>query len=75
MRTVTRTEQLIRSFVLLVACATFSLIAYLAGVYDLPDQRWTYAGLVAIVACAAVVSRLGTKWIMRWLARSRSQPS
>jgi hypothetical protein len=65
MRPVGRTEQLIRSVVLLVSCGVFSLIAYLAGVYNLPDQRWTYACIVLIVGAAAIVSRLGTKWIVR----------
>ncbi len=65
MRPVSRTEQLIRSVVLLVSCAVFSLIAYLAGAYNLADQRWTYACIVAIVAAAALISRLGAKWIVR----------
>ena len=64
MRPVSRTEQLIRSLILLAACALFSITAWLAGVYNLADQRWTYACIVGIVA-AAVVSRLGTRWIMR----------
>jgi hypothetical protein len=65
MRAVGRTEQLIRSVILLVASGVFSVIAYLAGVYNLPDQRWTYASIVLIVAAAAIVSRLGSKWIVR----------
>ena len=64
MRPVGRSEQLIRSVILLVASGVFSVIAYLAGVYNLPDQRWTYASIVLIVA-AAIVSRLGSKWIVR----------
>jgi len=75
MRSVSRTEQLIRSLILLAACAVFSLTAYLAGVYSLPDQRWTYGCILAIVAAAALVSRLGTKWIMRRLVRSPSGTS
>lgn len=69
MRSVSRTEQLIRSVVLLACSGIFSLIAYLAGVYNLPDQRWTYGCIVLIVAVAALVSRLGTKWIMRNLVQ------
>ena len=65
MRAVGRTEQLIRSVILLVASGVFSVIASLAGVYNLPDQRWTYASIVLIVAAAAIVSRLGSKWIVR----------
>ena len=65
MRRVGRSEQLIRSVILLVASGVFSGIAYLAGVYNLPDQRWTYAGIVLIVAAAAIVSRMGSKWIVR----------
>jgi len=65
MRPVGRSEQLIRSVILLVASGVFSGIAYLAGVYNLPDQRWTYASIVLIVAAAAIVSRLGSKWIVR----------
>ena len=65
MRAVGRTEQLIRSVILLVASGIFSGIAYLAGAYNLPDQRWTYASIVLIVAAAAIVSRLGSKWLVR----------
>jgi hypothetical protein len=65
MRSVSRTEQLIRSVILLVSSGIFSLIAYLAGVYNLPDQRWTYGCIVLIVGLAALVSRLSTKWIVR----------
>ena len=65
MRRVGRSEQLIRSVILLVASGVFSGIAYLAGVYNLSDQRWTYAGIVLIVAAAAIVSRMGSKWIVR----------
>ena len=67
MRNVRRTEQLIRSIILLSCCALLSSIAWLAGAYSLPDQRWTYACIVGIVAAAALVSRLGTRWIMRRL--------
>jgi hypothetical protein len=72
MRSVGRTEQLIRSLVLLAACAVFSLIAYLAGAYSLADQRYTYACIVAIVAAAAVISRLGAKWIVRRFVQPRA---
>jgi hypothetical protein len=72
MRPVSRTEQLVRSLVLLLACAVFSLVAYLAGAYNLADQRYTYVCIVAIVGAAAVVSRLGTKWIMRRFVPSRA---
>jgi uncharacterized membrane protein YcjF (UPF0283 family) len=65
MRPVSRKEQLIRSLVLLVSCAVFSVVAYFAGAYNLADQRYTYVCIVAIVGVAALVSRLGTKWIMR----------
>jgi hypothetical protein len=65
MRPVSRTEQLVRSLILLAACALFSATAYLAGVYNLADQRWTYACVVGIVAAAALVSRFGTRWILR----------
>ena len=65
MRPVSRTEQLIRSVILLAASGIFSLIAYFAGVYSLADQRWTYGCIVLIVGMAAIVSRLGSKWIVR----------
>jgi uncharacterized protein (DUF486 family) len=65
MRSVTRTEQLIRSVLLLICSAIFSGIAWLAGVYNLSDQRWTYGAIVLIVGAAAVISRLSTKWIVR----------
>ena len=70
MRPVSRTEQLVRSLILLVSCALFSLIAYLAGAYNFADQRWTYLCMAGVVAAAAVVSRLGTRWIMRRRAGS-----
>lgn len=72
MRSVSRTEQLIRSVVLLVCSGIFSLIAYLAGVYNLPDQRWTYGCIVLIVAVAALISRLGTKWIVRHFLQAKA---
>jgi hypothetical protein len=72
MRPVSRTEQLIRSLVLLVSCAVFSLVAYLAGAYNLADQSYTYVCIVVIVGAAAVVSRLGTKWIMRRFVQPRA---
>ena len=73
MRPVHRTEQLIRSVILLVSCGVFSLIAYFAGVYNLPDQRWTYACIVLIVGAAAIVSRLGAKWIARNFIQPKPQ--
>jgi hypothetical protein len=72
MRPVRRTEQLIRSLVLLSACALFSSIAYLAGAYNFADQRWTYACIAGVVIAAALVSRLGTRWIMRRMDGSQT---
>ncbi len=71
MRPIRQTEQLVRSVILLLASALFSLIAYFAGAFNLADQRWTYACIVAVVAAAAIVSRLGAKWVMQRLAQSR----
>ena len=68
MRPIRQTEQLIRSVILLATSALLSVIAYFAGVFTLPDQNWTYGFIVAIVASAALVSRLGSKWVMRRLA-------
>jgi len=62
MRPVSRTEQLIRSLILLAACAVFSLVAYWAGA---PTTWRTRNGPMpawpGVVAAAALVSRLGTK--------------
>jgi hypothetical protein len=73
MRPIRRTEQLIRSVVLLSACALFSSIAYLAGAYNFTDQKWTIACIAGVVIAALLVSRLGTKWIMGRITSSQSQ--
>jgi hypothetical protein len=73
MRPVRRTEQLIRSVILLSACALFSSIAYLAGAYNFTDQKWTIACMAGVVIASLLVSRLGAKWIMRRINGSQSQ--
>ena len=73
MRPIRQTEQLIRSVILLIASALFSLVAFFAGAFNLANQNWTYACIVLVVAAAAVVSRLGAKWVMRRLASSQTR--
>jgi hypothetical protein len=73
MRAVHRTEQLVRSVILLSACALFSSIAYLAGAYNFTDQKWTFACIAGVVIAALLVSRLGTKWIMGRITSSQSR--
>jgi uncharacterized membrane protein YfcA len=73
MRPVRQTEQLIRSVILLATSALLSVIAYFAGVFRLPDQNWTYGFILAIVASAALVSRVGAKWVMRRLAERQAR--
>jgi uncharacterized membrane protein YfcA len=73
MRPVRRTEQLVRSVILLSACALFSSIAYLAGAYNFTDQKWTIACVAGVVIAAVIVSRLGAKLVMRRVANSQSK--
>ena len=72
MRPIRQTEQLVRSVILLIASALFSLVAFFAGAFNFTNQNWTYACIVLVVAAAAVVSRLGAKWVMRRLASSQT---
>jgi uncharacterized membrane protein YfcA len=71
MRPIRQTEQLIRSVILLATSALLSVIAYFAGVFALPNQNWTYGCVVAIVVVAALVSRLGAKWVTQRLIERR----
>ena len=73
MRSVHRTEQLVRSIILLSSCALLSSIAWLAGAYSLADQRWTYACIVGVVLVSAAVSRFGAKWLVRRIAERQAQ--
>ena len=72
MRSVRRTEQLIRSIILLCSCALLSAIAWLAGAYNLADQRWTYACIVGVVLVSAAISRFGAKWLVRRMAQTQN---
>jgi uncharacterized membrane protein YfcA len=65
MRSIRQKEQFIRSLILLGTSVLLSCIAYFAGLFRLPDQNWTYGVVIAIVAIAALVSRLGAKWVAR----------
>ena len=71
MRPIRQTEQLIRSVILLITSALLSVIAYFTGAFQLPDPTWSYGCVVLIVGIAAVVSRLGAKYIVRRMPSSR----
>jgi hypothetical protein len=70
MRPVRQTEQFVRSLILLTASAVFSVVAYFAGLFSLPNQNLSYACIVVVVVAAAIISRVGAKWVMRRLASS-----
>ncbi len=63
-----RTERLIRSFLLLAASLIFSLIAWAAGLYQLTDPVWIYGLIGGVIVAALLVSRFGARLVMRRLA-------
>ncbi len=66
-------ERLVRALLLLLASAVFSLIAWLAGAYQLQNQNLVFGVIGGVVVAAILVSRFGAKWVVRRLAGRRSQ--
>jgi phosphate/sulfate permease len=62
-------ERLVRALLLLVASAVFSLIAWLSGAYQMENQSLVFGVIGAVVVAAILVSRFGTKLVMRRLAK------
>jgi len=65
-------ERLVRALLLLVASAGFSLIAWLAGAYQIQNQSLLFGVMGGVVVAAILVSRFGTKLVMRRLAKRQS---
>ena len=63
-----RLERLVRALLLLAASLAFSLAAWAAGAYQLQDPVWVYGVIGGVIIAALLVSRLGAKLIVRWLA-------
>lgn len=62
-------ERLVRALLLLAASALFSLIAWLAGAYQLENQSLLFGVIGGVIVAAILVSRFGTKLVMRRLAK------
>jgi membrane associated rhomboid family serine protease len=67
------TERLVRSLLLLLCSAVFSLIAWAAGAYQIKNQTLLFGMIGGIIIAAILVSRFGAKWVARRLA-NRSTP-
>ena len=59
------TERLVRAVLLLAASASFSFIAWLAGAYQMENQNLVFGVIGGVVVAAILVSRFGTKFVMR----------
>lgn len=67
-----RKERFIRAILLLASSVLFTALALMAGVREITDQTLLFGCMGGVVIAAALVSRLGAKWIMRRLANSKS---
>ena len=56
---------MVRALLLFAASTLFSGIAYVAGLSRVANPDWIYAGILAIVLAAVLVSRIGAKFVMR----------
>ena len=65
-------ERLVRALLLLLASAVLSLIAWLAGAYQLQNQNLLFGVIGGVIIGAILVSRFGAKWVMRRLAKRGS---
>ena len=65
-------ERLVRALLLLLASAVFSLIAWLAGAYQLQNQSLVFGVIGGVIIAALLVSRFGAKWVVRRLAKRQS---
>jgi hypothetical protein len=66
-------ERLVRALLLLAASAVFSLLAWLAGAYQIQNQNLLFGVMGGVIVAAILVSRYGTKLVMRRLAKRQSQ--
>jgi type III secretory pathway component EscS len=66
-------ERLARSLLLLLCSAVFSLIAWVAGAYQMQNQTLLFGVIGGIVIAAILISRFGAKWLIRFLARRSTQ--
>jgi hypothetical protein len=71
--TTSHAERLVRSLLLLVCSAVFSLIAWATGAYQMQNQTLLFGMIGGIVIAAILVSRFGAKWVARRLAGRSSQ--
>ncbi len=66
-------ERLVRSLLLLLCSALFSLIAWQLGAYEIQNQNLLFGVIGGIIIAAILVSRFGAKWVTRRLARGPTQ--
>ena len=64
-------ERLVRAVLLLLASASFSLIAWLAGAYQIENQNLVFGVIGGVVVAAILVSRFGAKFVVRRLLKPR----
>jgi len=62
-------ERLVRALLLLAASAGFSLIAWLAGAYQIENQSLLFGVIGGVIVAAILTSRFATKLVMRRLAK------
>jgi predicted Abi (CAAX) family protease len=60
-----RTERLVRALLLLVASALLTLLAWSFGLYQSENSTLVSLTILGIVIVAVLISRLGTKLVMR----------
>ena len=61
----TKTERLVRAGILLATSAFLTGVAWFFGLYQSQDSTRVAIAILVIVIIAVVVSRLGTKFVMR----------
>jgi uncharacterized ion transporter superfamily protein YfcC len=66
-----KTERLVRAFLLLITSALLTLIAWSAGLYQSQDSTEVAIAFFTIVVIAVLVSRLSAKPIMRLFGWNR----
>ena len=61
----TKTERLVRAIILLATSALLTGVAWFFGLYQSQDSTRVAIAILVIVIIAVLVSRLGTKFVMR----------
>ena len=66
-------ERLVRSLLLLLCSAIFSLIAWGAGAYQIENQALLFGVIGGIIIAAILIARFGAKWVVQRLAKRSTQ--